>query len=59
MNPKTRKLISGLRRLLGLICAIALVPGDTLAEMPLTPPTQESAAQAQAAKIPADQLIPW
>ena len=56
MNPRTKMLISGLRRLLGMICVIALVPGDVFAEMPLAPPTQESAAQDQTAKIPADQL---
>src|SRR5271165_2430755 len=56
MDPKLRTLTTGVRRLLVLVCAIVLVPGDTLANIPPLQTAQTPAPQSQAAKIPADQL---
>ncbi len=63
MNPKPKILITGIRRLLVMICTITLVPGDSMASMPSSRPEQTQAAQGQApaaqeqpAKIPSDQL---
>jgi Protein of unknown function (DUF3300) len=56
MNPKLRTLISGVRRLLALVCVIVLVPGDTLANVTPMQAQQATAPQEQAAKIPPDQL---
>ena len=65
MNGNPKLLVAGVWRLLAVVCAVALVPGDTLADPLLlqtasTPApqqtTQTSATQAQSAKIPADQL---
>jgi hypothetical protein len=60
VNPKPRILTTAVRRLLVLVCTIALLPGDTLAEMPLHQQAStaqgQAAPQGQAAKIPPDQL---
>ena len=56
MNPRTKMLALGLRRAVGLVCVIALVPGDSLVAMQSAPQTQASAPKDQAATIPADQL---
>jgi len=42
--------------LLAILCAIVLVPGDTLAYISFPLPAQASSLQSQAAKIPPDQL---
>jgi hypothetical protein len=39
-----------------ILCAIVLVPGDTLAYISFPLPAQASSSQSQAAKIPPDQL---
>ena len=47
---------AGVRRLLVVICAVVLVPGDTLADVPPLQTAQTPAPENQAAKIPPDQL---
>ncbi len=57
MNPKAGILSAGVRRLLGALCVVVLIPGNALTYMPA--PRQEQAAPPQAkpaAKIPPDQL---
>ena len=44
------------RSLVVILCAVALVPGDTLAYVTLPSPTWQSSPQGQASKIPPDQL---
>ncbi len=63
MNPGLRTLGGAVRRLLVVICTVTLVPGDSLANISSPRPEQAPAAQgqapapqAQAAKIPPDQL---
>jgi hypothetical protein len=56
VSRKPKTLTTGARRLLVLVCAIALLPGDTLADMLFPRETQASAPQEQATKIPPDQL---
>src|SRR5258708_4528007 len=56
MNPKRKSLGAIFRYLLVIVCAIAIVPGDTLAFMPQPGSTQSAPPQDQAAKIPPDQL---
>ena len=51
MNPKGRRLRATFRYLIAMVCAVVLVPGDTVAEM-----QSPGSAPAQAAKIPPDQL---
>ena len=47
---------ASLRWLLALVCAFALIPGDTLLGVSLSPLSYQSQPSDQAAKIPADQL---
>jgi len=56
MNSKPSGMGAGIRRLLVVICTVALIPGDTLAGPLFLQTTQTSASQAQSAQIPADQL---
>jgi len=56
MNPNLRMIVAGLRRAAVELCALALVPGDTMAYLPLTQSAQPSSSQDKAAKIPPDQL---
>jgi len=56
MNPSRRFLAATFRYLLGVVCTIAIVPGDTLATMPSPRSAQAASPQDQAAKIPPDQL---
>src|SRR5215470_17500569 len=57
MNPKPRIGCEGIRRLLAVICVVALVPGDALANVSSAQSTQAPAPSDQAAaKIPPDQL---
>jgi hypothetical protein len=68
MNPKARGVAAGIRRLLVVICTVALIPGDALAsplslqatQTPTTPAQSTTQSQAgtpaQSEKIPADQL---
>jgi len=51
MNPKRRRLRVTFRYLIAMVCAVVLVPGDTLTNM-----QSPASAQTQAAKIPPDQL---
>src|SRR5271155_3801158 len=53
MNTNPKLPVAGVWRLLVVVCAVSLVPGDTLADPLLL---QTAAPQAQPAKIPADQL---
>src|SRR5258707_258110 len=56
MNPKRKSLGEIFRYLLVIVCAIAIVPGDTLAFMPQPGSAQVSSPQSQAPLIPPDQL---
>jgi len=56
MNLKREVLAVTFRYALTMICAIALVPGDTLAYMPSPRSAQAGSTQDQAVKIPPDQL---
>src|SRR5215472_8565557 len=56
MNPKRELLGATFQSLLVMLCAVALVPGDTLAYMPSPRPAQASSPEDQAAKIPLEQL---
>src|SRR5258707_3670559 len=56
MNPKRKSWGEIFRYPLVIVCAIAIVPGDTLAFMPQPGSTQSAPPQDQAAKIPPDQL---
>jgi len=56
MNPTRKLLEATFRYLLVMICTIAIVPGDTLANMPSSRWAQAARSQDQAAKIPPDQL---
>lgn len=58
MNPKPRILSAVTQRLLVGVCAVMLVPGDSLAEIEHAslPQDKASASQNQGAKIPPDQL---
>src|SRR5579871_1567455 len=58
MNPKTETFAGGLRRLMVVLCAIVIVPGDTVAELqsPSPPPAASTTSPAPATKIPSDQL---
>src|SRR5215470_6532138 len=57
MNPKSKIVCAGIRRLLAMACVIALVPGDGLANVQPAPSSQTATPAAQpAAKIPPDQL---
>ena len=57
MKPKPKGFGAGIRRVVVVICTVALIPGDTYAN--IAPPLQTAqapAAESQAATIPADQL---
>ena len=54
MNPKRNG--ATFRSLVAMLCAVALVPGDTLADMMPSSLTGRSLPQAQAPKIPPEQL---
>ena len=56
MNPKRKILKATLRYLLVTVCAIVLVPGDTLAYMASTRTAPASSPEDQSTKIPSDQL---
>jgi hypothetical protein len=58
MNPKPRIFDTAIRRLLVGVCAVMLMPGDSLADIEYASLSQEQAStsQNQAAKIPPDQL---
>ena len=55
MNPKPETFAAGLRRLMVVLCAILIVPGDTIAELQ-SPAPQQVASPAPTTKIPPDQL---
>jgi hypothetical protein len=56
VNPKRKALGATFRCLLVMVCTIAIVPGDTLADMPSPQSAQASSPQSQAPQIPSDQL---
>jgi hypothetical protein len=56
MNPKTKVFGSGLRGVAAVLCALALVPGNNLADVPSAQSAHTSSAQSQAPLIPAEQL---
>jgi hypothetical protein len=56
MNPKHKFSVAPIRYLLVILCTIAIAPGDTLASIPSPHSAQAASPQAQAAKIPPDQL---
>ncbi|HEV7514214.1 MAG TPA: DUF3300 domain-containing protein [Candidatus Acidoferrum sp.] len=56
MNPTGKLLDATFRYLLVMICTIAIVPGDTFANMPSPRWAQAAPSQGQVAKIPSDQL---
>jgi hypothetical protein len=56
MDPKRGLLSARFRYLLVMVCTIAIVPGDTWAYRLSFRSAQATSPQAQAAKIPADQL---
>ena len=56
MNSRTKTLTMAAQRLLVVICVVALLPGDTLADMSPVQAGQTPAAGNTAATIPPDQL---
>jgi len=56
MNSKRKLWGATFHSLLVMLCAVALVPGDTLAYMPSPRPAQASSPEDQAPKIPPEQL---
>jgi Protein of unknown function (DUF3300) len=56
MNPKRKRLMATFRSLVAMVCAIAILPADTLADISTPRPAPVSSPQDQAAKIPPDQL---
>ena len=56
MNRKRKLWGATFHSLLVMICAVALVPGDTLAYMPSPRPARASSPEDQAPKIPPEQL---
>jgi hypothetical protein len=56
MKPKQKSPCATFRYLLVMVCAVAIVPGDTLASMPSPRSAQAASPQDQAAKTPPDQL---
>jgi hypothetical protein len=56
MNPKTKVFGSGLRGVAAVLCALALVPGNNLADVPSAQSAHTSSAQSQSPLIPAEQL---
>jgi hypothetical protein len=56
MKPKRKSPCATFRYLLVMVCAVAIVPGDTLAYMPSPRSAQTASPQDQAVKIPPDQL---
>jgi hypothetical protein len=55
MNP-TQRNGAAFRRLLVILCTVALIPGDALAYMPSRQSVQASSTGNEAAKIPLEQL---
>ena len=57
MHSISRMWGAGVQRVIGVVCVLALVPGDTMAYRQAAP-TQQTAApqQQQSPKIPSDQL---
>jgi hypothetical protein len=55
MNPKREALGATFQSLLVVLCTVALLPGDTLAYLPSSRPTQASSPENQA-PFPPDQL---
>jgi hypothetical protein len=56
MNLKTKMFGLGIRGVVAVVCALALVPGNTLADMTSLQPGQASSPQSQSPLIPPDQL---
>ena len=58
MHSISRMWGAGVQRLIGVVCVLALVPGDTMAYRQAAPTQQPSSApqQQQSVKIPPDQL---
>jgi len=56
MNPKTKMFGLGLRGAVAVLCALTLVPGNTLAYVPPPQSAHTSSSQNQSALIPPDQL---
>src|SRR5690348_1058652 len=59
MSPLRETLAARFCRLVAVICVVAIVPGDTLAELPsfqAQSPSTPAKAQAPPTKVPADQL---
>ena len=59
MSPLRETLAAKFCRLIAVICVVAIVPGDTLAELPSShaqAPSASAKAQAPPTKIPPDQL---
>ena len=56
MNQKRELWGATFHSLLVMLCAVALVPGDTLATMPSARPAQASSPEAQAPKFPPEQV---
>jgi hypothetical protein len=56
VNPNSKIFGAGIRSLVAVLCTLALLPGDTLADLPSLPSAQTSSPQDQASKIPPDQL---
>jgi Protein of unknown function (DUF3300) len=56
MKPKRKSLGATFRYVLVMLSTVAIVPGDTLAYMPLPRLAQAISSQDQATKIPPDQL---
>jgi Protein of unknown function (DUF3300) len=56
MNHKRNIFRTSFRGLLVVVCAIAIAPGDTLANVGFVRSAQESTPQAQSTRIPPDQL---
>ena len=56
MNSRRKYLGDTFRSLLVMVCALAILPGDTLSSIPSPRSMQTGSAPEQAAKIPPDQL---
>ena len=56
MDPRRKLLSATIRCLLVIVCTIVIIPGDALAYMPSSHWAQAASPQAQAVKIPPDQL---
>ena len=56
MNPKTKMFGLGIRGVVAVLCALALVPGNTLADVPSPQSAHTTSPQSQSTLIPPDQL---